>query len=74
MNNDLVEQINKIRKHYASSNSKGMGLSNKYKIDCAKMVLNEIDLNTLLESTILFIPDMALALIIPDSHNSKALI
>jgi hypothetical protein len=57
MNNDLVEHINKIRKHYASSNSKGMGLSNKYKIDCAKMVLNEIDINTLLESTILVIPD-----------------
>jgi hypothetical protein len=57
MNNDLIEQINKIRKHYASSNSKGMGLSNKYKIDCAKMVLNEIDVNTLLKSTIIIIPD-----------------
>jgi hypothetical protein len=57
MNTELVEQINKIRKHYASSNSKGIFISKKYKIDCAKMVLNEIDIDTLLKSTINVIPD-----------------
>lgn len=57
MNTDLVEQINKIRKYYASTNSKGIFVSKKYKIDCAKLVLNEIDINILLRSTIIVIPN-----------------
>ena len=56
MNNDIITQINDIRSHHASSNSKSV-FSKKSKIDCAKMVLNAFDINTLLESTVVSIPD-----------------
>lgn len=57
VNTELVEQIKNIRKHYAKTNTKSVFLSKKYKTDCAKMVLTEIDINTLLESCIIYIPD-----------------
>lgn len=57
VNTELVEQIKNIRKHYAKTNMKSVFLSKKYKKDCAKMVLTEIDINTLLESCIIYIPD-----------------
>jgi len=57
VNTELIEQIKNIRSHYAKTNTKGLFLSKKYKKDCAKMVLTEIDINTLLESCIIYIPD-----------------
>jgi len=57
LNAELVEQIQNIRTHYSKNNTKGVFLSKKYKIECAKMVLTKIDINTLLESAIVYIPD-----------------
>jgi hypothetical protein len=56
-NTELIEQIQNIRTHYSKNNTKGVFLSKKYKIECAKMVLTKIDINTLLESTIVHIQD-----------------
>lgn len=57
LNTELTEQIQNIRTHYAKTNTKGVFLSKKYKIDCAKTVLSEIDITTLLESCIVSIPN-----------------
>jgi hypothetical protein len=57
---NLMERINKMREEYAVENKK-WGISTKqYKIDCANSVLQKIDIDTLLNST---------AIILPNTHH-----
>jgi hypothetical protein len=56
-NTNLIERINKLRDDYATEN-KSWGFSTKqYKINCANTVLQTIDIDTLLDSTITILPN-----------------
>jgi len=54
---NLIERIQKLREDYAVDNKK-WGISAKhYKMDCANSVLRKIDIDTLLNSTIMILPN-----------------
>jgi len=55
--NDLLERINKLRTDFANDNKKGVFSSKQYKVDCANTVLKTIDIDTLLNSTLVTLPN-----------------
>jgi hypothetical protein len=55
--NDLLERINNLRTEYGNENKKGFFSSKQYKFDCANTVLKTIDLDILLESTLVILPN-----------------
>uniref|UniRef100_A0A6C0HJ87 CRAL-TRIO domain-containing protein n=1 Tax=viral metagenome TaxID=1070528 RepID=A0A6C0HJ87_9ZZZZ len=54
---DLLDRINKLRTDFANDNKKGMFSSKQYKVDCANTVLKTIDIETLLNSTLITLPN-----------------
>jgi hypothetical protein len=54
---DLFERINNLRVEYENENKKGVFSSKQYKFDCAKTVLKTVDLETLLNSTLIVLPN-----------------
>lgn len=53
----LCRRINELRNEYASQHTKSLFSSKQYKQECAKKVLNKFDIDTLLKSTIVTIPE-----------------
>lgn len=56
---DLLARINNLRTEYGNENKnkKGFFPSKQYKFDCANTILKTIDLDTLLESTLIMLPN-----------------
>jgi hypothetical protein len=54
---NLLERITKLRNEYSTENKKGLFSSKQCKFDCANSVLKTIDIDTLLNSTLLLLPN-----------------
>jgi hypothetical protein len=56
---DLLARINNLRTEYKTENKtkKGFFPSKQYKFDCANTILKTVDLDTLLESTLILLPN-----------------
>jgi hypothetical protein len=55
--NILLDRINKLRTDFETNNKKGIFSSNQYKFECANDILKTIDLATLLNSTLIILPN-----------------
>jgi hypothetical protein len=55
--NDLQEKINKLRTNFANDNKKGLFSSKQFKFDCANTIVKNIELETLLDSTLIWLPN-----------------
>lgn len=53
--NDLQEKINKLRTNFTNDNKKGLFSSKQFKFDCANTVVKNIELETLLDSTLVLL-------------------
>ena len=54
---DLLERINKMRDDYATDNKSWLFSSKKYKNDCANKILGSINVERLLSSTVIILPN-----------------
>ena len=55
--NDLLARINNLRTEYSNENKKGLFFTKQYKFDCANTVLKAFDLDTLLSSMLIILPN-----------------
>jgi hypothetical protein len=53
----LLDRINKLRTDFETNNKKSVFSSKQYKFDCANNVLKTIDIDTLLNSTLIILPN-----------------
>lgn len=55
--NDLLTRINNLRTEYSNENKKGLFSTKQYKFDCANTVLKTFNLDTLLSSMLMILPN-----------------
>jgi hypothetical protein len=57
MSNQFIEDIEKLQQNYYSKNNKNILFKNKQKLDCAINICNEMNIEDLLNKTIIVIPN-----------------